>query len=60
MSIKEQDIIDIYPRIMAFALSRTKDKQQAEDLVQTTILKALENKEQWSNVRNLCLVNYYM
>ena len=52
MSIKEQDIIDIYPRIMAFALSRTKDKQQSEDLVQTTILKALENKEQWSNVRN--------
>ena len=53
MSIKEQDIIDIYPRIMAFALSRTKDEQQAKDLVQTTILKALENKEQWSNVRNL-------
>ena len=53
MSIKEQDIIEIYPRIMAFALSRTKDKQKAEDLVQTTIMKALENKEQWSNVKNL-------
>ena len=53
MSIKEQDIIDIYPRIMAYAFSKTKNKQQAEDLVQTTILRALENKEQWSNVKNL-------
>jgi len=53
MSIREQDIIDIYPRIMAFAFSKTRDKQKAEDLVQTTILKALENKEQWSNVKNL-------
>ena len=53
MSIREQDIIDIYPRILAFAYSKTRDKQKAEDLVQTTILKALENKEQWSNVRNL-------
>ena len=53
MSIREQDIIDIYPRIMAFAISKTRDKQKAEDLVQTTILKALENKEQWSNVKNL-------
>lgn len=53
MSIKEQDILDIYPRIMAFAFSKTRDKQKAEDLVQTTILKALENKDQWSNVKNL-------
>lgn len=53
MSIREQDIIDIYPRIMAFAISKIRDKQKAEDLVQTTILKALENKEQWSNVKNL-------
>ena len=53
MSIREQDIIDIYPRIMAFAFSKTRDKQKAEDLVQTTILKALENKEQWYNVKNL-------
>ncbi len=53
MSIREEDIIDIYPRIMAFAISKTRDKQKAEDLVQTTILKALENKEQWSNVKNL-------
>lgn len=53
MSIREQDIIDIYPKIMAFAFSKTRDKQKAEDLVQTTILKALENKEQWSNVKNL-------
>ena len=53
MSIREQDIIDIYPRILAFAYSKTRDKQKAEDLVQTTILKALENKEQWSNVKNL-------
>ena len=53
MSIKEQDIIDIYPRIMAFAFSRTRDKHRAEDLVQTTILKALENKDQWPNVKNL-------
>ena len=53
MSIKEQDIIDIYPRIMAFAFSKTRDKHRAEDLVQTTILKALENKDQWSNVKNL-------
>lgn len=53
MSIKEQDIIDIYPRIMAFAFSKTRDKQKAEDLVQTTILKALENKDQWKNVKNL-------
>ena len=53
MSIQEQDIIDIYPRIMAFAFSKTRDKQIAEDLVQTTILKALENKDQWTNVKNL-------
>ena len=53
MSIQEQDIIDIYPRIMAFAVSKTRDKQKAEDLVQTTILKALENKDQWTNVKNL-------
>jgi len=53
MSIQEQDIIDIYPRIMAFAFSKTRDKQKAEDLVQTTILKALENKDQWTNVKNL-------
>ena len=53
MSIREQDIIDIYPRIMAFAFSKTRDKQKAEDLVQTTILKALENKDQWTNVKNL-------
>ena len=53
MSIQEQDIIDIYPRIMAFAFSKTRDKQKAEDLVQTTILKPLENKDQWTNVKNL-------
>ena len=53
MSIQEQDIIDIYPRIMAFAFSKTRDKQKAEDIVQTTILKALENKDQWTNVKNL-------
>lgn len=53
MTVTEQDIIEIYPRIMAFAFSKTKDKQKAEDLVQTTILKALENKDQWSNVKNL-------
>ena len=53
MSIREQDIIDIYPRIMAFAISKTRDKQKAEDLVQTTILKSLEYNEQWSNVKNL-------
>ena len=53
MTIQEQDIIDIYPRIMAFAFSKTRDKQKAEDLVQTTILKALENKDQWTNVKNL-------
>ena len=29
MSIQEQDIIDIYPRIMAFAFSKTRDKQKA-------------------------------
>ena len=46
MSIREQDIIDIYPKIMAFAFSKTRDKQKAEDLVQTTILKALENTSQ--------------
>tara|TARA_B100001248_G_C27250523_1_gene393567 strand:- start:88 stop:561 length:474 start_codon:yes stop_codon:yes gene_type:complete len=53
MTVKEQDIIEIYPRIMAFAFSKTRDKQRAEDLVQTTILKALENKDQWSSVKNL-------
>lgn len=53
MSITEKDITDIYPRLYAYTLNLTKDDFKAKDIVQSSILKALENKDQWSDVRNL-------
>ena len=34
-------------------MSKTKNKQAAEDIVHSSIIKALEKKDQWSEVRNL-------
>ena len=53
MSITEKDITDIYPRLYAYTLDLTRDDFKAKDIVQSSILKALENKDQWSDVRNL-------
>ena len=53
MSITEKDITDIYPRLYAYTLNLTKDDFKAKDIVQSSILKALENKDRWSDVRNL-------
>lgn len=53
MSITEKDITDIYPRLYAYTLNLTRDDFKAKDIVQSSILKALENKDQWSDVRNL-------
>ena len=53
MSITEKDITDIYPRLYAYTLNLTKDDFKAKDIVQSSILKALENKDQWSDIRNL-------
>ena len=53
MSITEKDITDIYPRLYAYTLNLTRDDFKAKDIVQSSILKALENKDQWSDVKNL-------
>ena len=53
MNITEKDITDIYPRLYAYTLNLTRDDFKAKDIVQSSILKALENKDQWSDVRNL-------
>ena len=53
MSITEKDITDIYPRLYAYTFNLTRDDFKAKDIVQSSILKALENKDQWSDVKNL-------
>lgn len=53
MAIIEKDIIEIYPKLKAYVKNLSKNPETAEDIVQTTILKALENKEQLKDVKNL-------
>ena len=53
MGITEKDITDIYPRLYAYTLNLTRDDFLANDIVQSSVLKALENRDQWSDVRDL-------
>ena len=39
-------LLELYPRVLSFALSRTGNRADAEDLVQSTLIRALERKNQ--------------
>ena len=45
-------IKEIYPRLMNYAVHLTRNKTLAEDLVQDTIKKVLENRETWNDIAN--------
>ena len=45
-------IKEIYPRLMNYGVYLTKNRTEAEDLVQDTIKKVLEKKESWNDISN--------
>lgn len=49
----ERDLIALRPTLMRFALKLTKDREQAEDLLGDTIVKALANRDQFQVGSNL-------
>lgn len=42
-----EQLLKIYPQILAYALSRTVNRADAEDLVQNAMIRALEKKKQF-------------
>lgn len=53
MSITTEDYRKLYPSLMAYALSRCKNKSIAEDLVSQTFLTAVEKLERGLNITDL-------
>lgn len=49
----ESDVLALQPRLFAFAKKLTKKHEQAEDLVQDALLKALEKRHQYQEGTNL-------
>lgn len=54
-NLSESDFRDLCLKLIRIAMTKTLNKFDAEDLVQTTILKALKNKESFSNSNNSSL-----
>lgn len=66
----EQELIGFQPNMFSFALSLTADRNNAEDLMQETSLRVLNNREKYRNntnfkgwvftiMRNLFINNYH-
>ncbi|MEM5583870.1 MULTISPECIES: sigma-70 family RNA polymerase sigma factor [unclassified Roseibium] len=49
----KQDLVDIIPRLRAFARSISGDRDRADDLVQETLAKAIANKDKFTEGTNL-------
>jgi RNA polymerase sigma-70 factor (ECF subfamily) len=49
----EQDLISLRPRLFSYAMSLTHHADQADDLVQQTMMKALVNKDKYEEGTNM-------
>lgn len=65
----QENLLTLQPRLLSFSFSLTGNKEDAEDLLQETTLKALKNKEKFVNnvnfkgwiftiMRNIFINNY--
>lgn len=53
MSSLQQEIVDLIPQLRRFAMALTRDRTAADDLVQDTLLRALDKSEKFQAGTNL-------